>query len=110
MGRLLPVRMNRGERSSASTPPPLGPTTCPEGLSAPDRRRVDSQFRQLGGRGPARFGAPAGHLVVDPPRGQELGGIDPLALERAVADPLLQPRGQYVVVSRAPLPSVEVAH
>src|SRR5437867_13264492 len=57
----------------------------------------------------ARLGAPARHLVVRSPRGEEFVRIDLLALQRAVADALVEPLGQDVVRGREPLTTVEEA-
>src|SRR5262249_2181806 len=72
-------------------------------------RRVHLELGQARRGRLAGVGVPARHLVIETTRGEELLGVDPLALERSVADSLVHPLGQDVVGGREPFPAVEEA-
>src|SRR2546426_8068126 len=53
------------------------------------------------------FRSPARHLVVRPARREKLTGIDEVPFQRPVADPLVHPLREHVVLGREPLAAVE---
>src|SRR3989454_11324320 len=55
------------------------------------------------------FRSPARHLVVRPARREKLTGIDEVPFQRPVADPLVHPLREHVVLGREPLAAVEEA-
>src|SRR5438128_1697552 len=68
---------------------------------------LEPELRQLGVGRMAGLRVPTRHLVVGAARGEKLPGIDPLAPERAVADPLVHPPRQDVVGRCEALAAVE---